>query len=121
MTAQATLDNPTPYISPPAFPKDMTLAQRIELDKARGEDGKESVYEPLKHEGTGVDSDELHYESHLLNMEEACKVFRGAEYEYVVRLGWDLTQKRLKQEEHERLKLEQARRSDQIEKEMLST
>ena len=89
MRELATEGNPTPYVSPPKFPTDGTLATRISLDKSINAGG-EAVWDgPLHHDGTGVDSDEAQYESHLLPINLALTMLRGTTMEYVVRKGWD--------------------------------
>ena len=90
MREHATEENPTPYISPPKLPADMTFAQRISLDQSVNEHGDEVWDQPLHHDGTGVDSDEVQYESHLLPIAAALTLLRGTTMEYVVRKGWDL-------------------------------
>ena len=79
--ANATEGNWTPYQQPPAYPADLTLAERIRME---GEG-----YEPVRHAGTGVDEDERLYDSHLLPVEVAIKLLRGSTQEMVVRKGWE--------------------------------
>ncbi|KAK5685026.1 hypothetical protein LTS10_003101 [Elasticomyces elasticus] len=77
------------YKAPPPFPTDMILQQRIALDTTLSQDGKQETYEPVKHEGTGVDEDELMYESYLLPIAEAQRKLRGSVMEDVIRRGWE--------------------------------
>ena len=98
MHSRASAENPTPYISAPAYPVDLTLSQRMKQDVFKNEDGESRCYEPPRHEGTGVDSDEAQYESYLLEIDEALERLRGTSMEYVVRLGWDCIQARLEAE-----------------------
>lgn len=51
------------YPYPPKFEPGLTLKQRIEME---GE-----VYEPVRHDNTGVDEEEALYESRLMPIEEA--------------------------------------------------
>lgn len=69
------------YRPPAAFPRDLTLERRIGVDEATG-------YRPIRHPGTGVDEDELMYESYLLPIEQAMRKLRGSVMEDVVRRGW---------------------------------
>ena len=81
MEAQRTVVNPTPYQVPPRYPAELQLAERI---KMWGEDG-----DPVHHENTGVNADEVLYESHLLTIEEALEVLKGSLMGSVVRSGWE--------------------------------
>lgn len=81
MAEKATAENPTPYQTPPRFPADMTLAERVMLEQ----DG----YTPLHHKNTAVDADEALYESYLLPVEEAVGKLKGTVMEDVVRSGWE--------------------------------
>lgn len=78
---KATVENPMLYLTPPKFPPDMTLAERIGLE--------EGGYTPVRHENTGVDADEALYESYLLPVEEAMGRLKGTVMEDVVRSGWE--------------------------------
>jgi hypothetical protein len=53
------------YKPPPPFPNDLSLRDRIRLEP--------EGYEPLHHEGTGVDEEEQTYESFLVPVDEAVK------------------------------------------------
>jgi hypothetical protein len=86
------------YVPPEPFPEGMTLKQRMALDRVVGENGVEKVYEPVRHEGTGVDEDELCYTSCLMEVEEARRKLRGSVMEDVVRRGWEAIQLRLRME-----------------------
>ena len=80
MATKATPENPTPYQYPPKFPKELTLAERLELEP--------KGYEPVHHSHTGVDAEEALYEAYLLPVGEAVEKLRGSVQEEVVRLGW---------------------------------
>lgn len=73
------------YRQPPPMPFAQTLRERIAEDKL--EDGK--IYEPFRHEGTGVDEEEAQYTSSLLPVEEACQKVKGTIMESVIRAGWE--------------------------------
>ncbi|MCJ1313221.1 hypothetical protein MMC25_006898 [Agyrium rufum] len=87
---------PKPYIQPPHFPKDITLRQRVEMDTVG-----EMIYEPKRHEGTGVDEDEAGYESYLVPVSEALELLakNSKSLAEVVRSGWALIQARHRREE----------------------
>ncbi|KAL8803539.1 MAG: hypothetical protein Q9182_003140 [Xanthomendoza sp. 2 TL-2023] len=78
------------YLVPPPFPKNLTLAARIDLDKKSN---------PCRHENTGVDEDEALYESYLLSIDEAQEKLRGTIMAEVVRTGWEAIQARMAMEE----------------------
>jgi hypothetical protein len=76
------------YKPPPAFPRDLSLRERIKLEP--------KGYEPLHHEGTGVDEEEQTYESHLVPVEEAVRrLGRNGVMADVVLKGWEGIQHRL--------------------------
>ncbi|KAL8729713.1 MAG: hypothetical protein Q9166_004541 [cf. Caloplaca sp. 2 TL-2023] len=77
------------YQVPPPFPKNMTLAERMKLDKES---------DPVRHENTGVDDDEALYESYLLPIEEAQEKLRGTIMADVVRTGWEAIRARIEME-----------------------
>jgi hypothetical protein len=81
------------YKSPPAYPHDLTLRERIKLEP--------EGYEPRHHEGTGVDEEEATYESHLVSVEEAVRKLggRGSVLADVVMRGWKGIQDRYAMEE----------------------
>ncbi|KAL1296996.1 hypothetical protein AAFC00_004592 [Neodothiora populina] len=88
------------YIPPPRFPRNMTLRQRIALDSISSSvDGSESVYEPRKYEGTGVDEEELLYQSALVPVAEACRRLGGGVMSDVVRRGWEAVRLRMRIED----------------------
>ncbi|KAK5136370.1 hypothetical protein LTR08_003496 [Meristemomyces frigidus] len=86
------------YEAPTLFPPDMTMQQRVALDDVKGEDGTQTIYEPVKHEGTGVDEEELLYRSFLLPIEEVRRRLKGSVMEDVVRRGWEGIQLRMQME-----------------------
>lgn len=65
-------------------------------------------YVPPKHEGTGVDEEEMLYESHLLNINDAITKLSRSVMAQVVREGWEAIQQRLHEDEF----LESAQDSD---------
>lgn len=77
------------YKPPPAFPRNLSLRERIKLEP--------EGYEPLHHEGTGVDEEEQTYESHLVPVEEAVLKLggRNSVMADVVLKGWQGIQDRL--------------------------
>ena len=86
------------YTPPGAFPVEMSLRQRVALDIVVDGDGGQRVYEPVRHEGTGVDEEELLYRSYLLPIEEARRKLKGSVMEDVVRRGWDGIRMRMEME-----------------------
>lgn len=76
----------------------MTLRQRVAQDSVVGADAKAEVYEPLRHEGTGVDEEELLYTSFLLPVDDVRRKLRGSVMEDVVRRGWEGIQLRMEME-----------------------
>lgn len=80
------------YKPPPPYPHNLTLRERVALEP--------QGYEPLHHEGTGVDEEEAAYESHLVSVEEAVKKLgrNGVMADVVVR-GWKGIQDRFAMEE----------------------
>ena len=81
----------SPYQQPPPFPADLSLAQRVQLEP--------EGYEPIRHEDTGVDSEEALYASYLLPISEALKKLQGSIMADVVRKGWQGIEKRREMEE----------------------
>jgi hypothetical protein len=80
------------YKPPPPFPRDLSLRDRI-AQEAEG-------YEPVHHEGTGVDEEEQTYESYLVPVEEAVeKLGRRTVLADVVLKGWKGIQDRLAMED----------------------
>jgi len=51
------------YCVPPRFEEGMGLVERVGLD---GVEGGKGVYEPVRHEGTGVDEEERMYSAELV-------------------------------------------------------
>ena len=68
------------YQYPPKYPADLTLAQRCQLEP--------EGYEPVRHENTGVDAEEVLYESYLLPIEEAIDKLGRSVSADAVRRGW---------------------------------
>lgn len=94
-TSNGVTDSIAPYIAPPPFPPNITLAKRIEQDK----DG----YVPPRQENTGVDEEEAFYEASLMPIEEALQKLSATSgvMADVVRQGWEGIQARLMLEERE--------------------
>lgn len=84
-------------IAPP-FPDTLTLKQRAGMDERVGTDGVKCVYEPRRHEGTGVDEEELLYEGHLLPVQDAIETLGGTSGD-VVRRAWEAVCLRRRMEE----------------------
>ncbi|KAF6222727.1 hypothetical protein HO133_000774 [Letharia lupina] len=79
------------YQYPPKFSPEMTLKERMEMER--------EGYEPIRHENTGVDAEEALYESYLMPVEEAIeKLGRGISAD-VVRKGWEAIQLKHKMED----------------------
>lgn len=79
------------YQYPPKFNPEMTLRERMEMER--------EGYEPVRHENTGVDAEEALYESYLMPVEEAIeKLGRGISAD-VVRNGWEAIQLKHKMED----------------------
>ena len=76
---------PPLYHAPPPYPPDLTLRARVALDRTP----EGAVYEPVRHEGTGVDEEEREYRSALLPVARALAVLAGSGQERVVRMGWE--------------------------------
>jgi hypothetical protein len=71
------------FATPEAFPENMTLKARESLDMREG-----GIYEPTRHEGTGVDEDEAFYVGMLVGVEEAIRLLGGTSAD-VVRRAWE--------------------------------
>lgn len=71
---------PKTYQSPPKFPTDITLAERIAMEP--------EGYQPVRHANTAVDADEALYESYLLPVDEAVQKLKGTISADVIRRGW---------------------------------
>jgi len=94
-----------PYQYPPPYPQALSLKERVALEKGRsqsqelGSGEKRKLYEPVRHENTGMDSEEALYESHLLSVPEALEKLEGIPVmQHVVRVGWEGIVKRLSME-----------------------
>ena len=82
------------YQTPPAFERAMSLRERAALE---GES-----YEPVRHENTGVNEEEMLYKSELASIEEAIQKLGGRGISAdVVRRGWVLITRRREMEEKE--------------------
>lgn len=80
------------YKPPPAYPASLSLRERVKLEP--------EGYEPVHHEGTGVDAEEQTYESALVGVEEAVgKLGRGSVSADVVMKGWKGIQDRFATED----------------------
>jgi hypothetical protein len=80
------------YKPPPAYPYGLDLRSRIAMEP--------EGYEPVHHEGTGVDEDERTYQSELVSVEEAVKKLgKGGVMADVVLKGWKGIQDRLAHED----------------------
>jgi hypothetical protein len=75
------------YKPPPPYPTDLRLRDRAKMEP--------EGYEPVHHEGTGVDEEEQTYESHLMSLEEAMKKLgKNGVMANVVARGWNGIQAR---------------------------
>ncbi|QIW95589.1 hypothetical protein AMS68_001107 [Peltaster fructicola] len=85
------------YRAPAPYPPSVTLKERIAMDSEQPQ-----IYQPVWHEGTGVNEDELLYKSYLLTVDEALSKLRGNAMADVmgdvVRRGWKAIEKRMAQE-----------------------
>lgn len=79
------------YQYPPKFKSEMTLKERITMER--------EGYEPIRHENTGVDAEEALYESYLIPVEEAIEKLGRSISADVVRKGWEAIQLRYKMED----------------------
>lgn len=80
------------YKPPPSYPTNLSLHDRVKMEP--------EGYEPLHHEGTGVDAEEQAYESHLLPVDEAMKKLgKNGVMANVVLKGWKGIQDRYALEE----------------------
>ena len=80
------------YKQPPAYPPTLTLRERLAMEP--------EGYEPVHHEGTGVDEEEATYKSYLVTVEEAVKKLgRNGVMADVVLRGWKGIQDRFAMEE----------------------
>ena len=84
--------NATTSEPPPPYPANLPLRERMRLEP--------EGYEPVRHEGTGVDEEEQMYESHLVSVNEAVRVLgKGGVMADVVLRGWKGIQDRLAMED----------------------
>ncbi|KAG8534195.1 uncharacterized protein KY384_001039 [Bacidia gigantensis] len=80
------------YQPPDKWEKGLTLKQRVNME-VKG-------YEPVRHEGTGVDEDEKLYVSALIDIEEAIQKLGPQSISGdVVRKGWEAIERRKQMEE----------------------
>jgi hypothetical protein len=76
-----------PYKPPPPYPNGLTLRARVQMEP--------EGYEPIHHEGTGIDEEEQAYQSFLVPIEEAVqKLGRTGVMADVVLRGWQAIQDR---------------------------
>jgi hypothetical protein len=76
-----------PYKPPPPFPADLTLKERVKMEP--------EGYEPVHHDGTGVNEEEQDYKSYLVSVDEAVKrLGKGGVMADVVVRGWKGIQER---------------------------
>ena len=87
------------YQPPPSFPGDLTLTDRIAMDKVTDKDGKPKIYKPVHIAGTAQDDEERMYESHFLAIDDARRKLKGSVMEDVVRKGWEAIQLRMQIED----------------------
>jgi 8-oxo-dGTP pyrophosphatase MutT (NUDIX family) len=87
------------YRSPPAFPARLTINERMRQDIISHESSEREIYEPVWHEGTGVDDEEALYRSSLVSIDEALRKLRGTVMADVVRRAWEAVQLRIHIEE----------------------
>jgi hypothetical protein len=81
------------FAKPESFPDNMKLKERERLDMREG-----GIYEPKRHEGTGVDEDEAFYVGMLVGVDEAMRLLGGTSAD-VVRRAWEGICLRRKMEE----------------------
>lgn len=80
------------YRPPPPFPKDLKLRDRVKMEP--------EGYEPRHHKDTGVDEEELGYQSFLVPVDEAVKKLgKKSVMADVVLRGWKGIQERFAMEE----------------------
>jgi hypothetical protein len=80
-----------PYQPPPCYPPDLRLPDRVRAEPKN--------YEPTRHEGTGVDEEEMLYRSYLLKIDDAVTKLGGSVMADVVREGWEAIQVRMMEEQ----------------------
>lgn len=79
------------FAVPEGWPQGLTIRERIDMDGER--------YEPVKHEGTGVNEEEERYVAELVDVEVARRRLRGTVMEMVVRDAWDIITAERRREE----------------------
>lgn len=80
------------YKPPPRYPEGLTLRDRMKMEPPG--------YEPIHHEGTGVDEEEQTYSSYLVPIHEAVqKLGKNGAMANVVLRGWKGIQDRLAMED----------------------
>ena len=79
------------YKPPPSYPVDLKLRDRVQMEP--------SGYEPIHHEGTGVDEEEQTYKSYLVSVDEAVKTLSSSVMADVVLRGWQGIQNRYAMED----------------------
>lgn len=83
----------TGFVAPDAWAEGMTITQRIEMEGGG--------YEPVKHEGTGVNEEEERYVSELVDIETAMRLLRGTVMERVVGDAWEIISRQRRREDEE--------------------
>lgn len=86
------------YRPPPSFPTNLTINERIRQDELPDTSTEQKFYEPLWHEGTGVDEEEALYRSSLVPIDDALQKLRGTIMADVVHRAWDAIQLRIQME-----------------------
>lgn len=87
------------YTSPPSFSANLTINERVQMDILPSTSSDRQAYEPIWHEGTGVDDEEAMYRSSLVPIDEALQKLRGTVMADVVRRAWEAIQLRIQMEE----------------------
>ena len=72
------------YRPPPTYPAELTLRARVDMDTVHG-----LPYEPVRHEGTGVDDEERMYTSRLLPIDDAVLQLAPVGQDWIVWKGWE--------------------------------
>jgi 8-oxo-dGTP pyrophosphatase MutT (NUDIX family) len=86
------------YVPPPEFPAGLTIKERIRMDQLSDAPSDRQIYEPVWHEGTGVDEEEALYRSSLMSIDEALQKLGGTVMADVVRRAWEAIQLRIEME-----------------------
>ena len=88
LEAELLTERGMPYKPPPAYPVGLSLRDRLAMEP--------EGYEPVHHEGTGVDEEELGYTSSLVSIEEAAGLLgKSSVSADVVLRGWKGIQDRM--------------------------